>query len=159
MSHSVHPTALHITMPSSTRSGAAIFPSGLTGKVVAFAKEGTGAPGPAGLYGLQALRRAQNAWLSCEGDKLYVRRYNPRRLELASWVFKKRGRGHATKMLAYLEEHLVDLPQSELYVESVHNERFADFFRRRPGWEEVPAFCSGCPPWGAGSPCFVFRGR
>ena len=147
MSHSAHPTALHITMPSSTRSGAAIFPSGLTGKVVAFAKEGTGAPG------------CGNAWLSCEGDKLYVRRYNPRRLELASWAFKKRGRGHATKMLAYLEEHLVDLPQSELYVDQVGNERFAAFFRRRPGWEEVPAFCSGCPPWGAGSPCFVFRGR
>ena len=135
MSHSAHPTALHITMPSSTRSGAAIFPSGLTGKVVAFAKEGTGAPG------------CGNAWLSCEGDELYVRRYNPRRLELASWKFKKRGRGHATKMLAYLEEHLVDLPQSELYVESVHNERFADFFRRRPGWEEVPS----------SYPCFVFR--
>ena len=125
-------------MPSSTRSGVAIFPSGLTGKVVGFAKEGTGAPS------------CGNAWLSCEGDKLYVRRYNPRRLELAAWAFKKRGRGHATKMLAYLEEHLVDLPQSELYVESVGNERFADFFRRRPGWEEVPA---------GRFPCFVFRGR
>ena len=138
MSDSAHPTALHITMPSSTRSGVAIFPSGLTGKVVGFAKEGTGAPS------------CGNAWLFCEGDKLYVRRYNPRRLELASWQFKKRGRGHATKMLAYLEEHLVDLPQSELCVESVHNERFADFFRRRPGWEEVPA---------GRFPCFVFRGR
>jgi hypothetical protein len=121
-------------MPSSTRSGADVFPSGLTGQVYHYAKEG---------------RRATafgNAWLACAGDKLYVRGFRKGRLELANWKFKKRGTGHATNMLAYLEEHLRDLPQSELYVEAVHNERFANFFRRRSGREEVAG------------PSFVIRG-
>ena len=30
------------------------------------------------------------------------------------------------------------IPQEKLYVESVRNRRFADFFRKRAGWKEIP---------------------
>ena len=121
-------------MPSSTRSGVAVFPSGLTGMVVQYATTGKGA------------RAYGNAWLKLSGDRIYVRGHGKDCPHLANWRFKKRGSGHATKMLDYLEEHLADLPQSELYVECVHNERFAKFFRCRSGWVELPG------------PSFLFRG-
>lgn len=114
-------------MPSRTRRGS-LPPSGLAKKVKNYATVGKNR----NFYG--------NSWLSCTGDKLYVRGFKSNRLELATWSFKKRGTGHATALLAYLEEQLRDglLPQTELYVESVLNPRFADFFRRREGWKEVP---------------------
>jgi hypothetical protein len=134
-----------------TRRGK-LAPSGLAKMVEDFAKSGK--------YAVFLSDSAvANPWLECGGDRLYVRGYKRAQLQLANWQFKVRGRGHATALLTYLEELLVagGLPQSELYVESVFNERFAEFFRRRPGWTEVPnalSFVYGIPSPGAvaGSP-------
>ena len=107
-------------------------PSGLAQRVVDYATNGK----YAGAYG--------NAWIECRGDRLYVRGYKCKQLQLATWRFKTRGRGHATALLGYLEALLTmgELSQTALFVESVSNERFANFLRRRAGWVEVagPSF-------------------
>lgn len=118
-------------MPSITRRGS-LPPSGLANKIERYARTGKYSTG----YG--------NAWIECSGDRLYVRGHKTKRLELANWQFKTRGRGHAKELLHYFETLIMNnsLPQIELYVESVHNRRFADFFRNRHGWIEVngPSF-------------------
>lgn len=111
-------------------------PSGLAKKVVDYAMHGKGAGG----FG--------SAWLDSRGDTLYVRGHKSKKLQLATWRFKKRGTGHAKMLLSYLETLVCSgkIPQTELFVESVINQRFAEHFRRRADWVEV----------GTG-PDFVFR--
>lgn len=102
-------------------------PSILAKKVIDYATHGK----HAGAFG--------NAWLESRGDKIYVRGYKRTKLELATWDFNRRGKGHATALLTYLETMLStgNLPQTQLFVESVHNQRFAEYFRRRTGWVEI----------------------
>lgn len=125
-----------------TRSGVRA-PSGLAKAVKDFASAGT-----------RRVAYMDNKWIVQDGDKLYVRKWKADRLELSHWSFRHRGTGHATRLLEYLESTLArgGIPQSELYVENVVNERFASFFRRRNGWSEEttnspsPSFLFGHEP-------------
>lgn len=110
-----------------TRRTELLPPSGLAKKVVDYAMHGKGAGG----FG--------SAWLDCRGDMLYVRGHNSKKLQLATWRFKKRGTGHAKMLLSYLETLVLSgkIPQTELFVEAVTNQRFAEHFRRRADWVEV----------------------
>jgi len=111
-----------------TRSGSApVAPSRLAKAIAQFANASVS--GCAGV---------NSKWIRDGDDKLYVRKWTGRRLELANWSFKRRGTGHARSLLKYLEALLTRsmIPQSELYVENVVNDRFASFFRRRDGWTE-----------------------
>lgn len=97
-----------------------------------------------------ALRRKRDIivfnskWFERNGDKIYVRNWRKDRLELASWAFRTKGRGHATMILDYLESLVLGnhIPQTSLFVENVINQKFADFFRKRNGWSETvgPSF-------------------
>tara|TARA_B100001769_G_C21663450_1_gene368518 strand:+ start:150 stop:566 length:417 start_codon:yes stop_codon:yes gene_type:complete len=110
-----------------TRRTELLPPSGLCKKVFDYAMHGKGAGG----FG--------SAWLISRGDKIYVRGHNSKKLELATWRFNKRGTGHAKMLLSYLETLVLSgkIPQTELFVESVTNQRFAEHFRRRDCWVEV----------------------
>ena len=113
-------------MVSSTRRTKLVPPSGLAAKMLKFSRSKTINPYCSG-------------WLVFNGDKIYVRKGADGRFHLANWQLKTKGTGHATRILDYFEKLVKtdDFPFKGLKVESVGNQRFAAFFRKREGWVEV----------------------
>jgi hypothetical protein len=113
-------------MVTATRSNKMVPPSALAAKMFKFSKATTINPYFSG-------------WITHAGDRIYVRKGVDKRFHLATWQLKKKGQGHATRILEYFEKlvKMEEFPYKGLKVESVINERFADFFRERGGWLEV----------------------
>ena len=116
-------------MVSSTRRSPYLAPSGLSAKIKSYIQTPT-------------FKRHPNPWIQYGGDKIYIRsdRIHNKFIDLANWQFKNRGKGHASKLLDFLEKELKEdrLNGIEVIkVGQVSNPKFKYFFERRPGWEKV----------------------